>query len=104
MLLVGSDLSARARLEAAAQRAGWDLRTCRPDDAAEVVRREPVDLIVADLDYGRDVALEALRDVTARVVGFYSHVDATLGEAARAAGVEAVPRGRFWRELDELLR
>jgi hypothetical protein len=103
VLLVGGDLSARARLDAAAQRAGWDLRTCRPEDAAEVVGAEPVDLVVADLDSGRDVALEALRDVAVRVVGFYSHVDTALGEAATVAGVEAVPRGRFWRELDDLL-
>lgn len=103
VLLVGGDLSARARLDAAAQRAGWDLRTCRPEDAGEVLRAESIDLVVADLDSGRNVALEALRDVPARVVGFYSHVDTALGDAARAAGVEAVPRGRFWRDLEELL-
>lgn len=104
VLLVGGDLSARARVEAAAKRAGWELRTCRTDDVADVVRGESVDLVIADLDSGRDVVLEALRGVAPRVVGFYSHVDAALGEAATAAGVEALPRGRFWRELDELLR
>jgi DNA-binding response OmpR family regulator len=104
VLLVGGDLSARARLEAAAERTGAELRTCRPEDAAEAALREPVDLIVVDLDSGRESALEALRDVPARTVGFYSHVDTELAEAAKAAGVEAVPRGRFWRQLDELLR
>ncbi|MGH2693678.1 MAG: hypothetical protein ACRDJJ_02570 [Actinomycetota bacterium] len=102
VLLVGGDLSARARLEAAAQRTGSELRTCRLEDVAEAVGAEPIDLVVADLDSGREIVVEALRDVTTRVVGFYSHVDTALGEAAKAAGIEAVPRGRFWRELDDL--
>ncbi|MGH2820888.1 MAG: hypothetical protein ACRDJ5_09565, partial [Actinomycetota bacterium] len=70
---------------------------------------DPPSVLVLDLDQGRDEVLselEAARGEGAaagRVVGYFSHVDEPLGAAARAAGCEALPRGRFWRELPELL-
>lgn len=36
-----------------------------------------------------------------RVVGFGPHVDGDLLAAAEAAGIEAMPRSRFFRLLDE---
>ena len=50
-------------------------------------------------------ALKAEPDLAAvRVVGFYSHVDAALREAALAAGVDAaLPRSAFTTRLPGLL-
>jgi hypothetical protein len=68
-----------------------------------------VALLILDLDRGREPALDELDSVAAgdrppTVVGFFSHVDAGLAIAARAAGCEPIPRGRFWTALPDLLR
>lgn len=95
---------ARARLEAAAQAAGIDLRWAAPDGLAGAVAERRPDLVVIDLDAVGTQPLAALAGVEPRprVVGYYSHVDADLGARARAAGCEAVPRGRFWAGVGEL--
>ncbi len=110
VLLVGGDLMARARLEAAAREAGAELVIAsRETLEAELVENRPA-MVVLDLDAGGDRLLAALGRARARglvperVVGYFSHVDAALGQAAGAAGCEAMPRGRFWRSLAELLR
>ena len=41
-------------------------------------------------------------DVAPRVVGFASHVDEATLRAARAAGVDALPRSVFFRQLPAL--
>lgn len=69
----------------------------------------PVDVVVLDLDDGGRDLLASLTEAASRgilperVVGYYSHVQQDLGEEARAAGVAAYPRSRFWRELPALL-
>jgi DNA-binding NarL/FixJ family response regulator len=108
IVLVGGDLSARARLLDAASRAGAELVTTTPEEVAGVVEATRARLVVLDLDEGRERALDAVgsiraSDATARVVGFFSHIDRELQERALAAGCEALPRGRFWRELHELV-
>jgi ActR/RegA family two-component response regulator len=108
IVLVGGDLSARARLLDAASRAGVELVTTTPEEAAGVVEATGARLVVLDLDEGRDRALDAVAsvrvsDASPRVVGYFSHIDRELQERARAAGCEAFPRGRFWRELHELM-
>lgn len=108
IVLVGGDLSARARLSDAASRAGIELVTTTPERVADVVEATRARLVVLDLDEGRERALDAVArvrvsDATPRVVGYFSHIDQELGERARAAGCEAFPRGRFWRELHELV-
>jgi len=58
---------------------------------------DDADLIVADLDAGN---LEALAALDIPVLGYYSHVDVELKQAAEAAGIDlAVPRSRMAREL-----
>jgi hypothetical protein len=61
-----------------------------------------VEADVAVLDLGRPGSVEAIPAIVARgvrVVGFGSHVDATLLDAARAAGCTAVyPRSRFFAD------
>lgn len=63
------------------------------------------DVVIVDL--GRAGALDAASAAAARgarVVGFASHVDDALMSAAKAAGVEAHPRSRFFSHAAELLR
>ena len=110
VLLVEGDLMARARLEAAARDAGADIVAVGAEDLAAALKGSRVGVVVVDLDAGGDRALAAVRQardrgvLDQRVIGYYSHVDAALGAAASAAGVEALPRGRFWRTLPEVLR
>ena len=52
------------------------------------------------VDLGRAGVLEAIPGLAAPVVGFASHVDDGLIEAARNAGcAEVLPRSRFFRRL-----
>lgn len=110
VVLVGGDLMARARLEAAARHAGAEVTTIGLEDLESSLEERATNLVVIDLDEGRDAALEVVAAararglITGRVVGYFSHIDEALGEAARQAGCEAVPRGRFWRTVPDLLR
>ena len=109
ILLLSDDLLARSRVLAAAAAAGVEVHAGSPRDALEELRRHPGAVALLDLDGGRGALLEDLQAARAegvgpvRALGFLSHVDAALGDAARRAGCEALPRGRFWRELPELL-
>lgn len=72
---------------------------------------EVADLVAADkaavlvLDLGRPEALEILPALAGRrVVGFASHVDRDVLEAAKRAGCDQVlPRSAFFTRLGELL-
>jgi hypothetical protein len=105
--LIASDLNALARVEAACRSAGRELR--RAQDVEAVVSGLPPALVLVDLDEGGPELVgalaEALRSgrLTGPVVGFFSHVDAETGRIADAAGLRALPRGRFWRELADLV-
>jgi DNA-binding NarL/FixJ family response regulator len=108
-LLVGGDLLAQGRLRAAADELGVILHTTTAKSMrARLAAVEP-DVLILDLDSEAAVleglaAARAEELVPQRVVGYFSHVNEALGEAARRAGVEAVPRGRFWRTLPDHLR
>jgi hypothetical protein len=68
---------------------------------AELVDAE-ADLVIVDLS--RPGVLEVLPRVAARTIGFGSHVDADLLDAARAAGCdEVLPRSQLFRRLPGLL-
>ncbi len=108
VLLVDGDLLALGRLEAAAQACGTAVHTCSVDALGSTVAATKPDLVVVDLDRAGRAALDELErlrteDLAARVVAFVSHVDDELIRAARAAGIDAWPRGRFWNALDEIL-
>jgi hypothetical protein len=72
----------------------------------------PVDLPVASagaalviVDLGRPGVLEVLAQLSTPVVGFGSHVDRALLDAARAAGCDQVlTRSAFFSRLDQVLR
>lgn len=103
ILLVSSDLQARVRAEAAAQQVGSQLQTVRPDQEPRLASTPRA--VVLDLDQLDDVAgwLRATGLQNVRLLGFFSHVRVEAGAAARAAGVEVYRRGRFWKQLPELL-
>jgi len=104
VLLASRDLAATARVGDAAARAGWTMVTARVGNLSGALAEHAPELVVLDLDEVGEPALRALGPAPrARMIGFFSHVDTALGDAARAAGVEAVPRGRFWRTLPQLL-
>jgi 2-keto-3-deoxy-6-phosphogluconate aldolase len=64
-----------------------------------------VRLVVVDLSRpGVLDVLPSLATAEVRIIGFGSHVDHDLLEAARAAGCnEVLPRSAFFRRLEELL-
>ena len=100
VLLVARDLNARARLEAA----GHTVMGVAPDALATTLAGGTPEAVVVDLDEAGVAAVELAMQANAqRVVAFFSHVDADLGEEARRAGAEVYPRGRFWRDLADIL-
>jgi hypothetical protein len=105
VLLVGGDLNAVARVEAACAAAGRELRRTTVERLGYALRESPA-LVLVDLD-GAPEALPILAATEAispeRVVAYFSHVDTEAGERAAGAGLKALPRGRFWRELPDLI-
>ena len=110
VLLVGGDLMAKSRLVDATTRAGVTLVSTTVANFRERLQETEPSVVVVDLDGGREAAIEAIRAardddlLPARVVGYYSHVDRALGEAAEQAGCEPWPRGKFWGSLEQLLQ
>jgi len=107
VLLASDDLNARARVLAAAEALGIEM--VEAPSTGYRSRLAGADLLILDLDRGREAALEELAEaITAgetpdEVVGFLSHVDGALARAAREAGCRAVARGKFWSTLPEIL-
>jgi hypothetical protein len=100
---------ARSRLAEAAARAGVELSVVGFGSMTDTLRARRPDLVILDLDEGREAVLAELEAAAAeglvpvQVLGYFSHVDSALSEAASGAGCRAIPRGRFWSSLDELL-
>jgi hypothetical protein len=93
------DLMDRSRLEIAGQSAGLTVAfVSDPEDLASAVGRG-AGLVVVDL--ARAGVLEVLpRLGSAHTVGFASHVDTALLDAARQAGCdEVLPRSAVFRRL-----
>lgn len=98
LLYVGNDLVARSRLEQAARTTGTSVQSAGCSDLKD---HPATSLVVVDLDACVDSLPDSLP--SARVVGYYSHVDDRIRARAEQAGIEAYPRSRFWRELEGLL-
>jgi hypothetical protein len=109
VLLVGGDLMARERIASTAAHAGAELAMVAAGGLGAAVAGDDPDLIVIDLDAGGEGVLEELRSLNAEdlagreVLGYFSHVNVALGEAAERAGCRAIRRGRFWSSLPEIL-
>src|SRR5687767_74215 len=97
ILFYGSDLRDRDRLERAAADARKEVRTFSPGSWAPL---DDPDLVVVDLD--RVGIPEGLPEGV-RAVGYFSHVNEHIENAARAAGIEPIRRGDFWTGLRDLL-
>lgn len=68
--------------------------------AVAIDEADQVDLVVVDL--ARPGAIEAATGLGVPVVGFAPHVDDALLDAARAAGIEALPRSVFFRRWPDV--
>jgi hypothetical protein len=105
--IVGGDLMARSRIESAAAALSLEVQRLSQGDLESLEEPPDVAVVVLDLDSGGASLIDAWSslagDAGPRAVGYFSHVDANLGDHARSNGVEAMPRGRFWRSLPELL-
>lgn len=109
IVVVDADLMAMARLRDAAERVGFNVLTATKENLAGRLEDDSVRLLVLDLDRGGKELIDsvsALRSADVdlpRVLAYFSHIDEAVGAAARSAGFETFPRGRFWRSLTELL-
>ena len=91
------DLMDRSKVAAAAPGTRFAARPQQLADPAWAA-----DVVVVDL--GRPGVLEVLPSIPGRVIGFGSHVDRELLDAARAAGCHQVlARSAFFSRLPELL-
>ena len=102
--VVGADLLGSGRIEDAARRAGFDTRNVKSERLPQWSEIDPPPIVLIDLDEPLSLdAVESADLAGLTIVGFYSHVDADKAERAELAGVRTLPRGRFFRELPELL-
>ncbi|MCU1372969.1 MAG: hypothetical protein JWO68_255 [Actinomycetia bacterium] len=95
VVVLTPDLADRARIAAVVPDAGFV-------GAAALLPRAAEGAEVVVVDLSRAGVLDVLAEVVAlggRVVGYGPHVDAELLATASAAGVEAVPRSRFFRDM-----
>jgi PleD family two-component response regulator len=112
ILAVVDDLMFSSKIKTAANQLGVDLRFSRSADGAlETMRKTPTTLVVFDLNNPR---LDALAIVAAMradpalasiaTLGFASHVQTDVINAARQAGVgEVLARSAFTQQLGEIL-
>lgn len=109
LLIIDADLLALERIRSQAEKNGHEVHASTSAKLGTTLLEHSIEMIVIDLDRGGDDAIDALVKarsegaVPARVVGFYSHVAPERAEQAEAAGCRALPRGRFYRTLTELL-
>lgn len=97
VVAVAAELMLGSKVEATLSAAGHEV-TLSP--SLQEASLDGVDLLVADLDLENP---EALVGLGVPVLGYYSHVDVEIREAAEAAGIDlVVPRSRMSRELPQL--
>ena len=97
VVVFAPDLMDRSRISAALPHAQF------VSAADELHGADPTALLLVDLH--RPGVLDAIPTLSQTVIGFASHVDDTLLQAARDAGCsEVLPRSRFFRRLADLGR
>lgn len=97
ILFFGADLRDRDRLQRGAADLGLEVRLYSPGSWEAM---EAPSLVVVDLD--REGVPQSLPEGV-RTIGYYSHVNEAAARAAEDAGLTAVPRGKFWSDLPQLL-
>jgi PleD family two-component response regulator len=112
ILAVIDDLMFSSKIKTAANQLGVDLRFSRSvDGALETMRKNPTTLVIFDLNNAR---IDALAIVAAMkgdpalasiaTVGYASHVQTDIINAARQAGVgEVLARSAFSQQVGEIL-
>ncbi|HEV2493362.1 MAG TPA: response regulator [Terriglobia bacterium] len=111
ILVVVEDLIFLAKIQQTAKLLGIAVETVSPDLLEARVAEGSVRVVVLDLNHRSGQALETLRALKANlqtssipVIGFLSHVQTELVEAARATGCDIVlARSAFSRDLPQLL-
>ncbi len=113
ILAVVDDLMFMSKIKATAQQLGVDVAFARSSDAALTgMRTNPPALVIFDLNNPRTDPLGTVAVMkgdpglaSIPTVGFVSHVQADLIDAARAAGVDDVlARSAFTARLAEILK
>ena len=112
ILAVVEDLIFLSRIQQTAKLIGVPVEVVDPRRLQERATEAGVRAVILDLNHRSGNAVEALRALKAdlsashlHVVGFVSHVQSDLIEAARAAGCDRVlARSAFTAELPELLK
>jgi PleD family two-component response regulator len=112
ILAVLDDLMFSSKIKTAANHLGVDLRFSRSlDGALETMRKNPTTLVIFDLNNTRinPLAIVAAMKEDAALasiptVGYASHVQTDVINAARQAGVsEVLARSAFTQQLEEIL-
>jgi DNA-binding NarL/FixJ family response regulator len=112
ILAAVDDLLFSSKIRGAARQAGVEVRFARtPGTVLDEIRRHRPALVILDLDAARlepIAVLDALRGEPPperpRTVGFVSHVQAEVIEAARAAGLgAALARSAFVAALPQIV-
>jgi CheY-like chemotaxis protein len=112
ILAILDDLMFTSKIRAAAARLGLTVSVVRSADAAIAgMRASPPSLVILDLSNPRIDALGSVGTIKADpalaripIVGFASHVQTDVIEAARKAGVdEVLARSAFTQRLPEIL-
>lgn len=110
VVLAARDLKARERVGSACAASGLELVLSSAERLREALDAHRPILAVLDLDEGGESVLATVTDAVASgslppasVIAYFSHVDVDLGRKATDLGLRALPRGRFWRELRDLI-
>jgi CheY-like chemotaxis protein len=112
VLVLTADLLFGSNVRGMLQAAGHEVELAGGEDALrEALIRSPADVVVADLTSEELERVQSVRELreegligSARVLGFYSHVEPGVRELAEGDGFDrVVPRSRMAREGAELL-
>jgi CheY-like chemotaxis protein len=112
VLVAVPDLILRAKVSDAVRHAGRTPVSAKsPEGALERARAELPSLVVVDLGDERVAPFDTIRALkadpstaSARVVGFYSHVESHIRDLAHEAGCdEVVPRSAFVKRLSRIV-
>lgn len=112
IIAVVDDLFFASKIRGTAEQVGARVQFVRTIDAAMAkAREEPPALIIADLNASCCDVLELARALKgdeslagAPLLGFFSHIQTELQQAANAAGYDQVlPRSAFTRNLADIL-
>jgi len=116
VLLVVADLFFLAKIQQTAKLTDVSVETVAPgklhESIAEKGSRDAIRGVVVDLNHRSGSAVDLIRGLkddpstaTLPVIGFLSHVQADLAQAARSAGCDMVlARSAFTQQLPALLR